>query len=489
MTLEIQRETLLVQPLPLVAYIRMKGAPYQRELVDGGRLITVDCNLTADRLASTSGYVNSLRGTVSGVENLLGPLFEGGYHAIDERIKHGEDLAFDEAFSALTFVCAALNQPLNNVVAPRIKNLTSHETHLLQATALLSALSAKEAYRGLTSQEIAGFVAATIHLDTFVRLDHGSGFVVGFGGMGGDKGYSFGTLDTKLFSLSTLAAIAMSVDVSVHKHHSYPNTSKVAGQSAIEGFGARSDFYTREAMRGVVDRAGLFMSSCHDTRTLHTLSHLLKGETINHVIGPLAFPVDPQTPLGAMIGVNEKIHPNTIVESMLLLHKTEFQRYVNGVAFCGTDLKAVDPLEANNGSVDNLLFKKHVRIDELAPPPYVSIASFLRNGQNLEDLLIPNTREAILDANRSALAGVEEVKAKYLAMTIGLGLFLNSKLALTDSLDLGARRVNRAYMRECTQRGLDILHRRRRTRAAGKVCCCNSRVRRGINHGQIQANF
>src|SRR5690606_20862012 len=112
---------------------------------------------------------------------------------------------------------------------------------------------------------------------------------IAFGGMGGDKGYPLNGTNTKLFSLSTLASVALAADGPVHKHHSYPNTSKVAGQSAIEAFGARSDFHSEERFAQVLTESNLVMSSCHDTRTLHSLSHKLKGETINHVIGPLAF--------------------------------------------------------------------------------------------------------------------------------------------------------------------------------------------------------
>ena len=391
----------------------------------------------------------------------------------------------------ITLVCSALNRPLRNIIENKIKeyNKTREEkidifpleTDQFRAVSLLQGMSVKESYGGLTAPEIAGCVAAALHLDTFVRVDHGVRYLIVLGGMGGDKGYEFRQRDSKLFSLSTLAAIGLSVDVPVHKHHSYPNTSKVAGQSAIEEMGARSDFHTPQAMRNVIDQTGLLMSSCHDTRTLHTLSHILKGETINHVIGPLSFPINADTPTGALIGVNHNIHPNTMVEAIKDLQEAGFQQYVNAAVFCGTDLQEINSLEANSGLVDNSLFRDHVKIDELAPPPYASIISFLRNEQNLgafilkpEDffgeahlkdmnenlhkLFIPNEKDQILNANQAAISGADEVKARYLAMTVGLGLFISSKLSLADSLDLETRTVNRAYLRECTQRALDIIH-------------------------------
>ena len=76
-------------------------------------------------------------------------------------------------------------------------------------------MSTKEAYVGLVAEEIAGMVAATIYLDTVVRTKH-DGSVVAFGGMGGDKGYPLNSHVTKLFSVSTLAAVVLSADGSVH---------------------------------------------------------------------------------------------------------------------------------------------------------------------------------------------------------------------------------------------------------------------------------
>ena len=87
------------------------------------------------------------------------------------------------------------------------------ETDHDRAVALLQGMSVKESFVGLTATEIAGFVAATVYLDTFVRIDHKVEHLTVLGGMGGDKGYEFAGEESKLFSLSTLAAITLSVDV------------------------------------------------------------------------------------------------------------------------------------------------------------------------------------------------------------------------------------------------------------------------------------
>lgn len=424
-------------------------------------------------MAQRTNYVQDLARKVTGVESRLSDLFEkGGYYTIQQKIEQGKRLTFDEAFGLGVFVCAALNQPLHDAIGTKLKNIMPLDTHLLQATTLLSAMSTKEAYVGLSAEEIAGMVAATIHLDTVVRTGSEDPLVA-FGGMGGDKGYPLNSHTTKLFSLSTMAAVALSLDGAVHKHHSYPNTSKVAGQSAIEAFGARSDFHTPEAFEEVLRRSNLLMTSCHNTRTLHSLSHKLKGETVNHVIGPLAFTLSPETPVHAMIGVNEKVHPSVVVDALSILTEKGFQRYENSAVYCGTLVSRDD-----ENILDPNLMKHVVVLDEIAPPPYKTIASFLVSGENAgtyilspEDfydprdladfspaaLAIPNTHESIMEANTSAIEGRDITRAKYLAMTVGLGIFVRRCLADPDALDRKKMQVNRDMLRKCTRYGLDLL--------------------------------
>lgn len=456
-----------------IAYIQLRGEPYQKQIKKDGVNITIDSNKSLNVLAQHTNYLSDLAGKVSAVEFHLSDLFEkGGYYTIQQKIEQGKNLTFDEAFGLGVFVCAALNKPLHEAIQTKLKNIMPEDTHVLQATTLLSAMSTKEAYVGLTAEEIAGMVAATIHLDTVVRTKHDDPLVA-FGGMGGDRGYPLNSHTTKLFSLSTLAAITLSVDGAVHKHHSYPNTSKVAGQSAIEAFGARSDFHTPEAFERVLRQSNLLMTSCHNTRTLHSLSHKLKGETVNHVIGPLAFTVSAETPVHAMIGVNEKVHPSVVIDALAILSDRGFQRYENSAVYCGTlvsndDEKILDPM----------LMKHVVVLDEVAPPPYKTIASFLVSGENAgtfilspEDfydprdlvdfspasLAIPNTYESIMEANISAIEGRDVTRAKYLAMTVGLGVFVRRYLTDPNALDKKKMRVNREMLRKCTKYGLDIL--------------------------------
>jgi anthranilate phosphoribosyltransferase len=456
-----------------VAAITLRGEPYQQVRESGGVAEQIDSDTTLRALAENTRYKALLPEKLAVVEPLLTELFErDGYYGIQQKIEQGAPLTFEEAFSLATFVCIGLNKPLGAAVGARLKNKMPEDTHLLQATALLAAMSTKEAYVGLTASEIAGMVAATVHLDTVVRTSCDTP-VIAFGGMGGDKGYPLNGRTTKLFSLSTLAAIVLSADTPVHKHHSYPNTSKVAGQSAIEAFGARSDFQTTDSLENTLRSSGLLMTSCHTTRTLHTLSHKLKGETVNHVIGPLSFTMTSDTPLHAMIGVNEKVHPSVIVDALAILSRNGFQRYENSAVYCGT-------LTSNHraDTLEPILLKHIVVLDEVAPPPYDTIVSFLVGGENAgtyvltpedfydtselasfipESLAIPNDRAAIIEANTGAICGDDMTRARYLAMTVGLGLFVRHCLNDPQSLDRQSHRVNREMLRTCTKKGLELI--------------------------------
>ncbi len=471
-----------------VATMQLGGEPYIQDLpqADGGS-IRIDCNESLNKLAHSTGYAASLPEKVDAARRDMAPLFEQqGFYTIDDALKHGKDLTFEESFSLTSFVCSALNRPLARIIKGDIKGLPGTNdvsefdlTHMLQATALLEGMSVKEAYRGLTSSEIAGLVAGTIHLDTVVRTETKVP-ILSFGGMGGDKGYDIKNGEaSKLFSLSTLGSLVLSAVGPVHKHHSYPNTSKLAGQTAIEKVGARSDFHSPEAYDLTLKESGLFMSSCHNTRTIHTLSHILKGETINHIIGPLAFTVSAESPVQAFIGVNEKVHPDTILDALTILSEKGYQQYGNSAVYCGTNLKKIDPKMLKDTTYyANPKLKERVRIDEIAPFPYASLVGFAVDGKpkgtyalyqedfydprdlkkmSLKKLLIPNNAEEILRNNRAALSGEDEAKSMYLAMTAGLGIFTTKYLTEPDALDVDSRRVNQSYLRAATKEALEVI--------------------------------
>ncbi|HSD56393.1 MAG TPA: hypothetical protein VLA92_04550, partial [Candidatus Saccharimonadales bacterium] len=191
------------------------------------------------------------------------------------------------------------------------------------------------------------------------------------------------------------------------------------------------------------------------------------------------FTTAPETPVHGFIGVNEKVHPATVIDALDTLDRKGYQTYDNSAVYCGTDLTEAMPQMFDQAAYyASAEAKNHVRLDEIAPPPYTSLVAMSVRGRaagtyearpedfytpaelariDMNDLLIPNTREAILFFNSEAISGRDEAKARYLAMTIGLGTFVREYAELPDALDPETHRLNQDYLREATARGLEIL--------------------------------
>jgi len=453
----------------IISAIPLVGAPYVTD--------KHDLNVSLNTLARNTGYIPKLIENIEKHDHRLNLLIDAGFYSkISQRLLSRQNLTFDEAFCVSTFVASGTNIQLKLALEKYGAQFPPSSTHDRQATALLTLMSAKEAYQSLHGHEIAGLVSGVLELDTIVRLPANEP-VLCFGGMGGDKGYGFSD-GSKLFSLSTLAAFATSLSGLTHKHHSYPNTSKVAGQTTLEEFGARSDFTCTGEMSKLFNKTSLVMTSCHSTRTIHALSHVLRGETINHLIGPLAFTMDSDVALQPFIGVNEKVHPQTVIEAILTMQSEDVQSYDRGVVFCGLskpfhelDKDELKKLSNPTSYYNDLAVKDLVRLDEIAPPPYATLSGFFCDGDFLgnyvlsaedfypksiidaidkEELLIPNRYNDIIDANHTALAGADEQKTRYLAMTVGLANFMRFSLHEDGALDMQSRRVNRDMLRAHT---------------------------------------
>ena len=215
------------------------------------------------------------------------------------------------------------------------------------------------------------------------------------------------------------------------------------------------------------------MTSCHSTRTLHTISHLLKGETINHALGPLAIPQDGQDNLCALIGVNHNVHPETAANTLKVLQERGIQNYGPSVAFCGINLPLSKvPLEIMEEKAYYLFsgLRELVVLDEVAPPPFTTMASFLLPNKepitillspldfmvekqlgelNLSHLAVPNSKEDILRANTAVINGSDLAKISYIAMTIALGLFTRDFASRPDAFDFFNKKINRDFLRSC----------------------------------------
>lgn len=441
--------------------IDLIGHPYQQEVRMDNGIELIDANVTLEKLAQSEEYQARLKQDLTRNTHNLEPLTRG-FGALDGVLKRGQNLSFEEAFSASVFVISALNYAVKaNLTDIGVQTETNQTTHLMRATALLASLSTKESYIGLTPEEIAGLSSGVITTDLLTRV-RSSVPSLGMGGMGGDRGFDRQSKHLKPFSVSTLSALALANIMPVHKHHSYPNTSKVAGQSAIEYFGARSDFESGEEMEELLETTGLLMSSAHTTKTIHTLSHLLRGETINHILGPLTIPHHATSPLLGFYGVNDKIPPQNVIEALAIMNNKGMQQFGNAVAFGGT----------GSTSIQNPEFEGHsIMVDEIAPPPFITIASFLVRGKpigtftlgpqdfypesalsdmNVDSILVPNDPEAILDGNADALL-LNGPRTKYLAMNVGLGIFLQRYADSPSAFDTDCHTINRDLLRRATE--------------------------------------
>lgn len=399
----------------------------------------------------------------------------GFYNKIFEKISSGVPLSFEEAYSVAAFVCSVSNRALlatlEELGYPQALGCGSLYTLALRSIALLSALSTKEKLRGLTPYEIAGLVAGVLELDTVYRVGARVKEIFGIGGMGGDRGLG----GKKVFNVSTLSALVLSEFGLVHKHHSYPNTSKVAGQSAIESFGARSDFYTPYAFTHLLNAVGLVMSSAHGIRTVHNISHILRGETVNHIIGPLAIPQSSEDIVNAVLGVNHNVHPATVIEALKILESKGIQRYGNSVAFCALEHgvilnEIVDP----NVYYSSSGLKKAVVLDEIAPPGYLTLAAFKVGEKVFITIIFPedffdenfspfieNTPDAIVSANHSVINRNNLGFCYYTAQSAALGLFTRRYAGEPDAFwyDEERRifRVKHLYLQSCFKECLEVI--------------------------------
>jgi anthranilate phosphoribosyltransferase len=170
----------------------------------------------------------------------------------------------------------------------------------------------------------------------------------------------------------------------------------------------------------------------HWCKTIHDLSHLLMMETINHVLGPMTPPLSSKAILTKVMGVNEKVHPETIAKAYCILHNRGLQR-AGGIAIvAGLKARPDDSLLKE----DHRLLRELVVLDELSP--IASLVSLAQGGVflgshiitpgdvgleiNTDAVLLRNNAEVIAEANKLALSGKHTELAKYLALNAALGL-------------------------------------------------------------------
>jgi len=377
---------------------------------------------------------------------------------IDRKVKHMGSLTFEEAFCGMCYAVAASNAQFFEATLPLFREAAGAEFDQAQAlacgTAFLQLMAAKESFLSLTPEEVAGLVAATM-MDLVVEFSIGP--VLETSGMGGDKGFEIEGKVFKTLNASTLSALVLaSMGVPVMKHGSYGNTSAVGSTETIEKLGAQTDYSSVEMLRNIWESSGFCFTDAHWCKTVHDLSHLLRMETINHVVGPMTPPLDPTDALFKVMGVNEKVNPRVIAEAYTILHNRGWQK-VAGVAV----VAGMDQTGLTVDIRDEHAVKEAVVLDELSP--YASVVAFAYAGKYLgtfkltpEDfgisidptkVLVGNHADLIHEANLAALQGKNPDLASYLAMNAALGMFVHTYLGQVGAMTLTG--PNKDLLRWC----------------------------------------
>lgn len=403
---------------------------------------------------------------------VLSRLGETPFRVIGQKLAKGEGLGFEDSFLGMTYVVGATNRGIFNELKPTMQaahgllDLKQQELRGPGQT-FLTAMAQKEAVGSLTSEEIAGMAAAGM-MDINLRLRF-SPYVLEAGGMGGDKGFVVDGIKMKVINASTLSAIALAaLGIPVLKHGSYANTSAVGSTDAVEALGVNIYQSTFSDIEQLFNNTNFYFSDAHVAKTIHDLSHspFLRHETINHIVGPMTPPVDRQTKLHKVIGVNEGVHPERIAQAYQILHEKGYQNVGNVLVVSGLN---EDFEEADVDINDPSSIKPFMMLDEASP--YATLLGVVQNGINkgnfivrpedfgaqipVGDVQFVNSKEALLEANGKALSGLSGANSDYLAMNASLGLLAAEYLGRDDAIVEG--QLNREYLKEVFARCREVL--------------------------------
>jgi anthranilate phosphoribosyltransferase len=416
--------------------------------------------IVREKLASENYYPEQVVGEN---RDMLQHLSETPFRSIGQKFVKGEPLTFQEAFLGMTFVVSATNRGIFNELKGKIQKAhgmaSLDQSQLLgPAQTFLTSMAQREVMSTLTPAEVAGMTASTM-MDINLRL----GFkpdVLETGGMGGDKGFIVNGVKKKVINASTLSGVVLSsMEVPVLKHGSYANTSAVGSTDAIEALGVNIYQDSFEEIQKLFEKTRFYFSDAHISKTIHDLSHspFMRHETVNHIIGPMTPPVEKNTVLNKVIGVNEGVHPSTIAQAYEELNWRGYQKIGNVAVVSGLD-QNFDP---GMNLKEHANLKPHMMLDELSP--YYSLVGLVQNGKNIGDYIVRpedfgidleagqiqtvNNERELLAANGQALQGISGANADYLAMNAAIGLFTARYLGLHNAIQ--NEQINRVYLREC----------------------------------------
>lgn len=404
---------------------------------------------------AAEGYVVDVASSRDWLAQIPRIPFAGIFEGITRR-----DLTFEEAFVGTCYALRATNAFFAEATRMYFADVQCPD-FTIAGREFLSCMAVKEAWRGITPDEIAGMVQAT-GLDLVVRLPPpGDVRIFETCGTGGDIGLPPRERPRKTINASTLSSLVMaSLGIPTMKHGSYANTSAVGSTDAIERFGARVEQRSRREMEELWRRTGFCFTDAHVVKSIHDLSHLRpRHETVNHVIGPMTPPVAADKALDKVMGVNEKVHPETVAQAFVLLSRSGAQLMGNAAVVCGLDTD-VDPHRLH----DREAIREHVMLDELSP--HSSVVSFVQHGVFVgthllhpsdfgldfehDGIALENRAEVLQRANEEALRGRNPRLADYLAMNAALCLYVSKYLG-SDPVD-ERRGPNCEMLRECFER-------------------------------------
>lgn len=399
-------------------------------------------------------------------EEVLRYLPDTPFRTIGQKFVKGDPLTFQEAFLGMSFVVSATNKGIFDELKGRLQKAHGlqriDQAQLLgPAQTFLTAMAQREVTGTLTPEEIAGMAASTM-MDINLRLGFRP-YVLETGGMGGDKGFIVNGEKKKVINASTLSAIVLSsIGLPVVKHGSYANTSAVGSTEAIEALGVNIYQSSFEQIQRLFESTRFYFGDAHVSKTIHDLSHspFMRHETVNHIIGPMTPPVDKNTVLNKIIGVNEGVHPGMIARAYEELHRRGFQTVGNVIVISGLGQE----FQTGGNLDDHTVIKPYMMLDELSP--YKTLLGIVQNGKYIgcyivtpEDFGVSleagqiqtvNTQQELLVANGQALQGLNGANSDYLAMNAAIGLFTAEYLGKEDAAVDGE--LNKDYLRECFSR-------------------------------------
>lgn len=358
-----------------------------------------------------------------------------------EKVLQQEDLTLEESFVGMTGVLMATNKLLYSFFQTN-SLLPAHYTEeqfVHFGMEFLKNMQQKEEQKGLTPTEVAGLITAAYMDVLFIPSE--AKVILDTCGMGGDKGVVREGQKFKTVNVSTITSLFNSFSgIPSMKHGSGSNTSKVGSTEAIERIGELFNYTVYPASREEAIRQfqekGFLYTDAHAVKTLHDLSHLIKKETINHIIGPMTVPIAQETALYKIMGINHNISPRVIARAYEMLAQLRIVNIKNGMVVAGMQHASV-PTSLSDPELAAAI-KENVILDEFSPNgTYMSV---IANGHyvgdqlltakdfgsdiTLDDILVANDEKRIHEKNLAMISGSDQALNELLLMNMAMCRFI-----------------------------------------------------------------